>query len=316
MTHDRGAQEPLATALRRLSEARRRARTALVAPPPPRPETPSPPTGRAGRNLPAAVGVGVSLLLIVALSLFTRREAFVVLVVLAACAALGELARAFRQHGIEIPLLPLWVGSTGIVVSAWVAGLEAMLMAFVLTAGGVFIWRVLDGGGRAAVRDASAAIFSAAYVPFLAGFAVLMVALDDGPWVVVTFIFVTIGNDIGGYVAGVLFGKTPMAPSISPKKSWEGFAGSLLMSATLGALMMALVLGATWWSGALLGAAAVAAATTGDLSESLLKRDLGLKDMGSLLPGHGGIMDRLDSLLISAPVCYVIISAATGQLTF
>ncbi|WP_127130717.1 phosphatidate cytidylyltransferase [Georgenia sp. SYP-B2076] len=314
MAHERDAQESFVAALRRLGEARRRARTALVEPPPPRPK--APPAGRAGRDLPAAIGVGVALLVVVALSLFTRPEAFVVLVVVAASGALWELARAFLQRGIKIPLLPLWVGTIGIVVSAWAAGPEAMLMAFVLTAGGVFIWRVLDGGGRAAVRDASAGMFAAAYVPLLAGFAVLMLALDDGPWIVVAFILVTIGNDIGGYVAGVLFGRTPMAPSISPKKSWEGLAGSVLMSAALGAAMMALVLGGTWWSGALLGVAAVAAATTGDLAESLLKRDLGLKDMGSLLPGHGGIMDRLDSLLVCAPVCYVILSAATGQLTF
>ncbi|MFH5822495.1 phosphatidate cytidylyltransferase [Georgenia sp. AZ-5] len=303
----------LTAALRRLNEARRRARTELVTPPPPRPRDPLPPTGRAGRNLPAATGVGLGLLAVVALSLFTRREAFVFLVVVACFVGLWEVARAVAQRGIRIPLLPLWVGTVGILVSAWRAGAEAMLMAFTLTAGGVFLWRVLDGGGRGAVRDAAAAIFAAAYVPYLAGFALLMLRQPDGAWLVVTFIVVTIANDVGGYAAGVLFGKHPMAPSISPKKSWEGFAGSLLLSAALGALLVALLLGQAWWLGAGLGAAAVAAATTGDLAESLLKRDLGLKDMGSLLAGHGGIMDRLDSLLVSAPVCYVILAGATGQ---
>ncbi|GAA4286729.1 phosphatidate cytidylyltransferase [Georgenia daeguensis] len=305
------SSEPLASAVRRLREARRRARTALVEPAPPRPR-PLPPTGRAGRNLPAAIGVGLGLLTVVALSLFVRREAFVVLVVLAVCGALWELAAAVGQRHIRIPVLPLWVGAVGILVSAWVAGPEAMLMAFTLTAGGVFVWRVLDGGGMDAVRDASAGIFAAAYVPYLAGFAVLLLREPDGPWLVVAFLLVTIANDTGGYIAGVLFGKTPMAPSISPKKSWEGMAGSWLLSTAVAVVMVTPVLGGPWWGGLVLGTVAVAAATTGDLAESLLKRDLGLKDMGSLLPGHGGIMDRLDSLLVCAPVSYLVLRAVLG----
>lgn len=305
-------RDPLAAALRRLAEARDRARTALVPPAPPKPHDPVPPTGRAGRDLRAAVGVGLALVAVLALSLFIRREAFVVLVLLACFGALVELANAFGRRDIRIPLLPLWVGTAGIVVSAWAAGAEAMLMAFALTAGGVFVWRIIDGGGRAAVRDATAAIFAAAYVPYLAGFAVLMARAENGAWMVVAFVLVTVGNDLGGYIAGVLFGKHPMAPSISPKKSWEGMAGSMLMSAGLGTLVTTLALGGPWWGGVLLGVAAVAAATTGDLSESLLKRDLGLKDMGSILPGHGGIMDRLDSLLVAAPVCYLILAVVTG----
>ncbi|WP_448074068.1 phosphatidate cytidylyltransferase [Georgenia yuyongxinii] len=282
-------------------------------PAPPRPRDPLPPTGRAGRNLPAAVGVGLGLLVVVAGSLFVP-YAFVALVIVASGGALWELARAVGQRGIRIPLLPLWVGTVGILVSAATAGPEAMLVAFMLTGGGVFVWRVLDGGGRAAVRDAAAGVFAAAYVPYLAGFAVLLLDQAYGAWLVATFIVVSVSNDLGGYVAGVLFGKHPMAPSISPKKSWEGLAGSLLLAAALGGVLVGLLPTGSWWHGVLLGVVVVGAATTGDLAESLLKRDLGLKDMGSLLPGHGGIMDRLDSLLISAPVSYVILSATTGQL--
>ena len=127
-----------------------------------------------------------------------------------------------------------------------------------------------------------------------------------GALLVATFILVVVGNDLGGYIAGVLFGKHPMAPSISPKKSWEGFAGSLVLSASLGSLMLGLVLGEPWWWGIALGVLAVLTATTGDLSESLLKRDLGIKDLGTILPGHGGVMDRLDSLLVTAPACYLV----------
>ncbi|UNX55907.1 phosphatidate cytidylyltransferase [Georgenia sp. TF02-10] len=316
MTAPPDPPEPLPGAVQRLREARRRARSALVEPAPPTPRDPVPPPGRAGRNLPAAVGVGLVLLALVAATLFVRREAFVALVVLATGGALWELARAVAQRGIAVPLPPLWVGAVGIAVAAWVGGAPAMLMAFVLTAGGVFLWRVLDGGGLAAVRDAAAGIFAAAYVPYLAGFAVLLLRMEDGAWLVATFLLVAIANDTGGYAAGVLLGRTPMAPSISPKKSWEGLAGSVLLAAAVGVVLTTAALALPWWVGAGLGVAAVAAATTGDLAESLLKRDLGLKDMGSLLPGHGGIMDRLDSMLASAPVCYVILGAATGGLTF
>lgn len=312
----RDSQDSLASALRRLREARERARSALVTPAPPRPKDPVPPTGRAGRNLPAAIAVGVSLLVLVGISLLTRPELFVALAVVASVGAMWELARAVAQRGIRVPLLPLAVGAVGVLVSAWVAGAEAMLMAFTLTAGGVFVWRVIDGGGRDAVRDAAAGIFTAAYVPYLAGFAVLLLRLEDGPLLVLAFLLVTIANDTGGYIAGVLFGKHPMAPSISPKKSWEGLAGSVVLAVAVGVVMLGPVLDGPWWAGVVLGVAAVGAATTGDLAESLLKRDLGLKDMGSLLPGHGGIMDRLDSLLVGAPVSYLILAAATGQAAF
>jgi phosphatidate cytidylyltransferase len=241
---------------------------------------------------------------------------FVALAVLASVGALWELSGAVTQRGIRIPLLPLAVGAVGILVSAWAAGGEAMLMAFTLTAGGVFVWRVIDGGGREAVRDAAAGIFAAAYVPLLAGFAVLLLRMEGGQLLVLTFLLVTIANDVGGYVAGVLFGRHPMAPSISPKKSWEGMAGSVVLAVAVGVVMLAAFVEGPWWAGLVLGVAAVGAATTGDLAESLLKRDLGLKDMGALLPGHGGIMDRLDSLLVGAPVSYLILGAATGQVAF
>jgi phosphatidate cytidylyltransferase len=290
--------------LKRVVEARERARSGLV-------EQPTPGrSSRAGRDLRAATAVGLSLIAVVALSLAFRPEVFVLLAIVAVLIADWELSRAVGRRRIEIPLLPLWVGTVGMLVSAWVGGPSALVTALVLTAGTIFVWRVLDGGGLAAVRDAAAGIFIAAYVPFLAGFAVLIAALEDGPLLVGTFILLVIGNDLGGYIAGVLLGKHPMAPSISPKKSWEGFAGSVLLSAAIGGLTFGMVLGADWWAGVGLGILTVLTATTGDLSESLLKRDLGLKDLGALLPGHGGVMDRLDSLLVTAPVCYLVFSLA------
>jgi phosphatidate cytidylyltransferase len=134
-----------------------------------------------------------------------------------------------------------------------------------------------------------------------------MLLEDDGPWRVVAFIVATIASDIGGFVAGVLFGKHPMAPTISPKKSWEGFAGSLIVGIGAGIGTVVYGLDGHWWAGVVLGIAGVVFATLGDLSESLIKRDLGIKDMGDLLPGHGGLMDRLDSLIAVAPVAWLIL---------
>jgi phosphatidate cytidylyltransferase len=261
---------------------------------------------RAGRNLPAAVAVGTGLGALVALALFVRKEAFVVLAAAAIVLALWELANAFRARRIRIPVVPVVVGGVAMLGSAFVAGSEALLVSFALTAFAVLLWRVLDGPNP--VRDVTAGVFTAAYVPFLAGFAMLMLAEDDGPYRVLAFLMVAIGSDIGGYAFGVVWGRHPLAPNVSPKKSWEGLAGSTVFAVVLGVLGVVLGLGGSWWAGVLLGVVVVVTATVGDLSESLLKRDLGIKDMGSLLPGHGGIMDRLDSLLPAAPVAYVLLT--------
>jgi phosphatidate cytidylyltransferase len=192
-------------------------------------------------------------------------------------------------------------------VSAFVAGEDGLLVSFTLTAFGVLLWRIIDGAGGAA-RDVAAAVFVAAYVPFLAGFTMLMLAMPDGARRVIVFMAVTVANDVGGYATGVLAGRHPMAPSISPKKSWEGLAGSFVLCMVVGAGTVHWLLHGSVLAGVIVGAAAAATATLGDLSESLVKRDLSIKDMGNLLPGHGGIMDRLDSLLPTAPaVCLLLL---------
>jgi phosphatidate cytidylyltransferase len=168
------------------------------------------------------------------------------------------------------------------------------------------VWR-LSEGADGFVRDSSAGMFALSYLFLMGSFVLLMLAETDGPWRVVAFIVATIASDTGGYAAGVLAGKHPMAPSISPKKSWEGFAGSLVTGVVAGVLTVTMALEGDWWVGVLLGIAGVVMATLGDLSESLIKRDLGIKDMGDLLPGHGGLMDRLDSLIAVAPVAWVIL---------
>lgn len=264
---------------------------------------------RTGRDLPVASAVGVALLVAVGASLFIRKEAFVAVALVAVGACLWELAQAFGRRDIHLPLLPLLVGSAGILVSSYVAGSEALLVSFMLTAGGVVVWRVLDGNGPLALRDCTAGIFAAAYLPFLAGFVMLMLSMPDGAVRVLLFVLLAVASDVGGYVAGVLVGRHPLAPSVSPKKTWEGLAGSIVLSGVVGAVGIGWGFGSNPWIGVGLGLATVTTATVGDLSESLIKRDLELKDMGSLLPGHGGVLDRLDSMLLTAPIVYLVLTA-------
>jgi phosphatidate cytidylyltransferase len=168
------------------------------------------------------------------------------------------------------------------------------------------LWR-LRAGVDGFVRDATAGVFVAVYVPFLAGFVTLLLKPDDGPLRVLTFILVTIASDIGGYAVGVLAGRHPMAPVISPKKSWEGFAGSAVFCVAAGWASVVYLLDGDWWVGVLLGLVAVVMATLGDLSESVIKRDLGIKDMSAIIPGHGGLMDRLDSLLATVAPTWLLL---------
>lgn len=268
----------------------------------------APPTGgsRAGRDLPVATAVGLGLLGLVTLLLWLSHTAFLVFVVLAVTAALWELAQAFTRRDLHVPLVPLLVGAVGIIVSAYYAGAEAQLVSFMLTVGGIVIWRVVDASGAGVLRDSVAGAFAAAYIPFLAGFVVLMLDAPQGARRVLLFILLVVASDVGGYTAGVLLGRHPMAPRVSPKKTWEGFAGSLVLAIAVGAVGAHLGLGVDAWIGVVVAVGVVLSATLGDLTESMLKRDLGLKDMGSLLPGHGGVLDRLDSLVVAAPVAYVL----------
>jgi phosphatidate cytidylyltransferase len=224
------------------------------------------------------------------------------------CGAVWELVGAVGKAGAHPPLLPLLAGTLAMDLLAWFRGDGALAVAFLLTALACLVWRLADGP-VGYLRDVSMSVFVALYVPFLAGFAVLLAVPDDGARRVVTFIATVVCSDVGGYAAGVVFGKHPMAPTVSPAKSWEGFAGSTAACVAGGVLLLTLLLHAAWWQGALFGLAIVVTATLGDLGESMIKRDLGIKDMGTLLPGHGGLMDRLDSLLPAAAVSWILLSA-------
>ncbi|RLK55542.1 phosphatidate cytidylyltransferase [Actinokineospora cianjurensis] len=264
-------------------------------------------TPRAGRDLPAAIGVGVALGAVILTSLLTVRHTFVAVVAVAVAVATWELAGALRRGaGVGVAVWPVLLGGQAMVWLSWPFGRDGVLAAFVVTILACLLWR-LRGGVTGYLRDASASVFTAAYVPLFASFAAMLVLPADGTYRVLCFLILVVSSDTGGYIAGVLFGKHPMAPTISPKKSWEGFAGSLVAGVVAGALTVTLMLEGQWWQGVVFGAALVATATLGDLVESVIKRDLGIKDMGTLLPGHGGLMDRMDSLLPSAVVSWLLL---------
>jgi len=263
--------------------------------------------GRAGRNLRAAIAVGVSLVAVIVASLLLWRPAFLGVLVAAVLVAVVELTGALKAGRFRAPLIPLLVGTVAMEALAWTRGPTGLVVGFLITALAVLLWRLADGPAGY-LHDAAAGVLVALYVPLLAGFAVLLLVPEDGATRVLAFIATVIASDVGGYAAGVLFGKHPMAPSISPKKSWEGMAGSVLACMLVATPFVWLALDGPWWSGLVFGAALAVSSTIGDLAESLIKRDLGIKDMGNLLPGHGGIMDRLDSLLPSAAVAYLLLS--------
>ena len=274
------------------------------------PEAPSR-VSRTGRNLPVAIGVGAGLGGLVLLTLLTVKATFLLYVAAAIAVALTELASAFAnsKYKISIPVIPVAAGGVAVLTCMYWLGSRAALAALALTVVAIFAWR-LPGGPNGYVKDVTAGVFALIYLPFLASFVAAMLSPADGPRRVLTFVIVTICSDIGGYFAGITLGRGgrhPMAPVISPKKTWEGFAGSAAACLIGGWLCVTLLLHGHAWQGLLIGAAAVLAATLGDLAESMIKRDLEIKDMGTLLPGHGGILDRLDSLLIVAPVIWLLL---------
>jgi phosphatidate cytidylyltransferase len=262
---------------------------------------------RTGRNLPAAIAVGLVLGGLVLVTLFTVKATFLLYVGIMVAIALWEFSRALRSREINLPLVPVAAGGVAIVTLAYWTQTRWSLVALALAAIGVLAWR-LPGGATGYVRDVTAGIFALMYLPLMAAFVALMLAQPDGARRTLIFVVLTVCSDTGGYAAGSLLGRHPLAPAISPKKTWEGVSGSLVFCLAAGAIMVPDLLGGHVWQGLLLGLAAVAAATLGDLAESMIKRDLQLKDMGHLLPGHGGIMDRIDSYLVMAPVIWLLLA--------
>lgn len=268
---------------------------------------PGSPSSRAGRDLRAAVLVGTALGGGIIVALVLLPTLWIAIVAVAMAVATWEVATAFAGAGVHVERVPLLVGGQAVVWLGWPWGTSGVLGAFAATVVACMLWR-LPRGAPGYLRDTGASVFVAAWVPLFGAFAALLVETDQGAARVFAFMIAVVCSDTGGYAVGAVLGKHPMVPTISPKKSWEGFAGSLGLGVVGSVLTVTLLLDGAWWVGVVFGALIVVTATAGDLVESQVKRDLGLKDMGTMLPGHGGLMDRLDSVLPSAVVSWLVLT--------
>jgi phosphatidate cytidylyltransferase len=266
---------------------------------------------RAGRDLPAAIAVGVLLgAIAIGVLLFVPIGWLPVLAV-AMPIATYEVVRRLREAGYALPLIPLLLGGQAMI---WLTfyGPTGLLGAYGGTIVVCMVWRLVGQGLREQpvnyLRDISATVLLATWVPLFGSFSALLIFQDHGGARTFTVIATVVFADIGGYVAGVLFGKHLLAPAISPKKSWEGLGGSLLFGITAAVLSVTFLLDRPAWVGVPLGLMLVITGVLGDLVESQVKRDLGIKDMGTLLPGHGGIMDRIDAMLPSAVAGWIVLT--------
>ena len=279
-------------------------------------------TPKAGRNLPVAIGVGVALLVPVVVGLVWFDWVFIIFVALLLSLAVVEVSRAMRLKGMHAETVPIMIGTVvSIVGGYWVTALPSehiSAMTFIVTCLGAtvlasFIARLFRGGADGFIRDVAASAFIITYIPLIGVFVALLMSPDNGSQRIWSILMCVVLSDTGAYATGVLFGKHKMAPSISPSKTWEGLAGSLIWSGTAGAAAAIWLLEMDWWVGIIFGVLVSLAASVGDLTESLIKRDAGIKDMSSWLPGHGGIMDRLDSMLMAFPVGWFVLNLAMGS---
>lgn len=269
-------------------------------------EPPKKDYGRAGRNLPAAIAVGLTLGGAVLASLVFIPELFLIVALVGVVAATWELSNALSRSGSVVSRVPTMISAGVMILAAYFLGREALWVAFTLGCGFILLYNQVRRTRLNPVKDVCLSIFALTYVGLMGSFIAYMLSFPNGNLLVITFLATVVASDTGGYTFGVLWGKHPIAPKISPKKSWEGYTGSTVFSTIVAICMTTLAFGAPWWTGLILGIVIPAFATLGDFSESMIKRDLGLKDMGTLLPGHGGVMDRLDSILPTAPVALAL----------
>lgn len=259
---------------------------------------------KAGRKLLPSIAVSVSLILLVWGALATYRIAFAAIVALAMVLACREMVQALKSADIHLSFVGISIASVGMAAAAWFGGVNGLAVALVIALPWLLAY-LLPKGPEHFTRTASAYALTLIYIPFLAGFLILLARPHNGLERVMTFVILIACNDTFAYLTGLAIGKHYMAPKISPKKTWEGFAGSVVFTTIAGALAFHYILGANAWIGANAGLLVVFSGTTGDLIESAIKRDLAIKDMGDLLPGHGGVLDRIDSILFAAPALFL-----------
>ncbi|MEO7349865.1 MAG: phosphatidate cytidylyltransferase [Terrimesophilobacter sp.] len=268
---------------------------------------------RTGRNLPLAIIIGLVLGFALLFSLIVAKEFFMLVAAFLVGFTAFELASALRASGRRVPRWPTVIATLVLVPVSFYWGEDGRWFTLLGAIGFVVLWRLLElvnpalrGTARTVWHDLAAGAFVQVYVSFLASFSVLLTAKPGGEWWTLAFVIIVISIDTGAYATGLTFGRHPMAPKISPKKTWEGFAGSVVAAFLAGILVSLFMIGEPWWFGLVFGGVIVATATLGDLTESLIKRDLGIKDSSRWLPGHGGFLDRMDSILPSAAAAYVL----------
>ncbi|MCA1306193.1 phosphatidate cytidylyltransferase [Microbacterium esteraromaticum] len=261
---------------------------------------------RTGRDLIVAILIGVAIGAVLLASLLFNKVLFVPFAVAAGLLATYEISRALRAGGRRIDVVPQLLGGAAILLVGYFTTLWVSWVVLFAAIAFVAVWRMVaqmvaqDGRTYGDVlADVLVSAFVQVYVPFLTSMALILLSRDNGEWWVLSFVAIAVAADTCAYASGLAFGKHPMAPRISPKKTWEGFAGAVAGALLVGVLMSIFALHLPWWAGLILGGSILLSATLGDLGESMLKRDLGIKDMSSWLPGHGGVLDRLDSLLPS-----------------
>jgi phosphatidate cytidylyltransferase len=274
---------------------------------------------RTGRNLFAAIGIGLVLGGLFLVSLILVKWLFMVLAGALIGLTVFELASALRYAGRDVPRVASTVVAVATVPVAFFFGVEGLWLALLVSVVLISLWRLGEqarpshrAGAGALLGDIGAGAFVQVYVTFLAGLYVVLVGLEGGEWWTLASIIIVVATDVGAYASGLAFGKHKLAPTISPGKTWEGFAGSIVVAVVAGILLGWLMLGQPWWVGLVMGVLLALVGTMGDLTESLIKRDLGVKDISTWLPGHGGFLDRLDSILPSAAVAYVIYLVVTS----
>ena len=270
------------------------------------------PKNSAGRNLPVAIGVGIGLGALVIFAMWTGQLTWYIVVAAAVAVAMWEVLTRLREHSYHLPRTLMILGGQAMVWSSWPFETKGLMAVYVISVLALMFGRLFHNGRHRPpinyLRDTSVGVFVLTWIPMFGSFAAMLSATSQGAATILVFMLCVVASDTGGYITGVMFGSHPMAPAVSPKKSWEGFAGSIVFGMVTGALSIHFLLEREAWVGAIMGLGLVVCASLGDLVESQFKRELGIKDMSNILPGHGGLMDRLDGMLPAAMVTWVAIS--------
>lgn len=276
------------------------------------PDAPPVKRRRSGRNLVVATIVGLAMFAGVLTAVWFHPLALALIVYGASIGAIIEWRRALGPQGRRIPLLPVLAATIGMGVATWNGLAEGLGVALLVGCVGVVAWRVADERIENTLADSLASIMTLLWIPFLASFFMLMVQADGGWMRVFVVILAIVGNDTGALFAGMKWGKHKLAPRVSPSKTWEGGVGGVLLGTAAATVASYYFFDGRWWLGVLVGLASTVAAIVGDLAESVVKRDIQIKDMSGAIPGHGGIMDRLDSALFAAPAAYLVFAIVLG----